>query len=72
VALAARQDGKTARVVTDLGSDKDGEDISDWVLVTANPAFFARPALAKAKPVAIPTSLKVWTDDYSNLWRSLR
>ena len=72
VALAARQDGKFARMVTDSGDDKNGVDLSDWVLVTANPGFFSRPALASAAPVAIPASLKPWTDDYSNLWRSLR
>jgi SAM-dependent methyltransferase len=72
VALAAREDGKIARMVTDLGDDKNALDISDWVLVTANPAFFAHPALKGASPVAISTSLKPWTDDYSNLWRSLR
>ena len=72
VALAARQDGKIARLVSDPGTDNSAEDLSDWVLVTANPAFFAHPDLAKASPVAIPVSLKPWTDDYSNLWRSLR
>ena len=73
VALAARQDGKIARLIADPGdNDKNAEDISDWVLVSANPAFFTDPALAGATPVAISPSLKVWTDDFSNLWRSLR
>jgi hypothetical protein len=47
-------------------------DISDWILVTADAGFFQRPALAEAAPVLIPASVKLWTDDYSNLWRSLR
>jgi hypothetical protein len=72
VALAARQDGKIARMISDQGHDNDAEDLSDWVLVSANPAFFAAPGLATAQPVAISPSLKPWTDDYSNLWRSLR
>ncbi|HWY61181.1 MAG TPA: fused MFS/spermidine synthase [Rhizomicrobium sp.] len=72
VALAAREDGKTARMVTDPGDDKKAQDLSDWILVTANPSFFQHPALAKAAAVAIPEPVKLWTDDYSNLWRSLR
>jgi SAM-dependent methyltransferase len=72
VALAAREDGKTVRMITDPGDDKKAQDLSDWILVTRNPSFFRHPALAKAAAVAIPESVKLWTDDYSNLWRSLR
>lgn len=72
VALAARQDGKTARRITDPGQNENAVDQSTWVLVSADPAVFTRPALKNAQPVAIPASLKLWTDDYSNIWRSLR
>jgi hypothetical protein len=72
VALAARADGKTARLVASPADDRKAVDISDWILVTADAGFFQRPALAAAAPVPIPASVKLWTDDYSNLWRSLR
>ena len=72
VALAAREDGKIARMVVSQANDEKALDLSDWMLISADPAFFQRPALAGAKPVPIPASIKLWTDDYSNLWRSLR
>jgi SAM-dependent methyltransferase len=72
VARAAEAEGWSARLVSSMDDDKKALDLSDWVLVTKDPAFFARPALKSAAPVAIPDSIRLWTDDYSNLWRSLR
>ena len=72
VALAARQYGKTAQLVISLEDDQKAVDLSEWILVTADPAFFQRPAMAGAAAVPIPAAVKLWTDDYSNLWRSLR
>jgi SAM-dependent methyltransferase len=72
VAAAALDDGKIAREISDYGDESKEEDYSDWVLITADPAFFDTPVLAKAGPEYIPASVKPWTDDYSNLWRSLR
>lgn len=41
---------------------------SDWVLVTNNRAFLARPEVAKATTkVVVPATLRLWTDDYNSL-----
>ena len=72
VAFAAQADGMTSRLVSDRGDDSRAEDPSDWVLISAEPGFFGDPALAGAAAVKIPPNFRVWTDDYSNLWRSLR
>jgi SAM-dependent methyltransferase len=71
VALAAQADGKTVRVLDSQGYGEEFDSAS-WVLVTADPAFFDRPAFFSATPIAIPPGLRPWTDDYSNIWRSLR
>jgi dihydroxy-acid dehydratase len=72
VAAAALDDHKTARLVSDKGDDAQSLDHSDWVLIAADPAFFQQKLLADADLQYIPVSLAPWTDDYSNLWRSLR
>jgi predicted O-methyltransferase YrrM len=72
VAAEAFDGDKTARLVSDYGDESKQEDYSDWVLITADPGFFDIPALAQAGSQYIPTAIAPWTDDYSNLWRSLR
>ncbi|HWC64383.1 MAG TPA: fused MFS/spermidine synthase, partial [Rhizomicrobium sp.] len=72
VAKAAAARGRVARLVASRDDGKEAVDMSDWVLVTKNPDFFRRPALKTAASVPIPDSIRLWTDDYSNLWRSLR
>ena len=72
VAAATLAEGKTARLISYYGEAEKQEDYSDWVLITADPGFFDIPALAQAGPQYIPASVAPWTDDYSNLWRSLR
>ncbi len=73
VEQAAESLGKAARLV-----DTDDEDFNDifgasWVLVTGRRDFFDQPLL---KPAAVPIaprgSLRLWTDDYSNLFRILK
>jgi hypothetical protein len=56
------------------GSDDD-ECIStaNWVLITRNSAFLNLPLLAKnEQPVTIPAGLRLWTDDYNNLFQILK
>ena len=73
VARAAEAQGRNVRLVSSPDDGKNAVDMSDWVLVTRNPSFFQRPALARAVPVPDSRSAQeLWTDDYSNLWRSLR
>jgi len=76
VALGAAEDHKTAKIVnfsTDDRNDKEESD-SDWVLVTSRQGFFDQPEL-KVDYVhnidPIP-NLRMWTDDYSNLYKILR
>jgi hypothetical protein len=72
VAKAAEARGRVARLVASRDDGKEAVDMSDWVLVTKNADFFTTPALKTAAPVPIPDSVRLWTDNYSNLWRSLR
>ncbi|MFL5617439.1 MAG: fused MFS/spermidine synthase [Gemmatimonadaceae bacterium] len=42
---------------------------SEWVLVTANAAFLANPAVVRARhPIEVPAGLRLWTDDYTSLF----
>jgi SAM-dependent methyltransferase len=73
VTLAAAEDGKQAMLVT-IPEDEDKEiAASDWVLVSSRPGFFDQPEIkgADEKIPAIP-GLRMWTDDYSNLYKILR
>jgi len=47
---------------------------SDWMLLARNPEVLRVPAIAKASsPLNAPSaSLRMWTDDYSNLFQSLK
>jgi hypothetical protein len=74
VALGAAEDHKTAKIVnfeTDDRNDKEESD-SDWVLVTSRPGFFDQPELKVAKSIDPIPNLRMWTDDYSNLYKILR
>lgn len=61
-----------------LAVDTDDEDGTGtfgamWVLVSARGEFFENPAVRKAgTPVNFKKGLRLWTDDYSNLFRILR
>jgi SAM-dependent methyltransferase len=72
-ALAASEAGKEARMLSYGGNEVDEESSSDWVLITSRPGFFdapeIRPAVREIDPIA---GLRMWTDDYSGLWRILR
>ena len=72
VALAARQNAKTARLVSSAGDSDNAIDPSVWVLVTSRPGFFSASRLKDAKAVGAPAALRPWTDDYSNLWQVLK
>jgi hypothetical protein len=46
---------------------------SDWVLMTRDAAFFARPEIRRAASGIEPRpGLRLWTDDYNNLLQVLR
>jgi hypothetical protein len=72
VVVAAAQDGgKTARLVDNKSDEGNVIDESHWVLVASSSEFFSGPGLSDAKVIAA-TPASAWTDDYSNLWRSLK
>jgi hypothetical protein len=73
VALLAQAAGMQAMRVSTDSTREPGEYTSTWMLVTDDPAFFARPELAAvARPQAPVRGLTVWTDDYSALLPVLR
>ena len=73
VAMGAADNQKRAMMVAYHGNRERSESASDWVLVTSRPGFFDRPEImAAAEPVSAIVGLRMWTDDYSNLYRVLR
>ncbi len=68
----AEEIGLHAALISD---DAENSDLSrtDWVLVTRNKALLERPEIAKhaAEIEAIP-GLRVWTDDFNNLFQILK
>ncbi len=73
VALAAAEEGKQAEMVSYGGNEVDEESSSDWVLVTSRSGFFDAPEMRRAaEAVDGIEGLRMWTDDYSGLWRILR
>jgi hypothetical protein len=75
VAMGAAEDHKTAKMVSyepDDRNDKE-ESNSDWVLVTSRPGFFDQPEIkGVAEKIDPIPGLRMWTDDYSNLYKILR
>jgi SAM-dependent methyltransferase len=64
--------GKTAREI-----DTDDDDATDvfaatWILVVAPPAQFDSALIAASKPLHSNKTVRLWTDDYSNLFRILK
>jgi len=72
VKLAAMALGKDVRLV-DTEDERNDVFGSTWVLVTGNPAFFETPLL-RSVVLRVPKSdsVRLWTDDYSNLFRILK
>jgi SAM-dependent methyltransferase len=72
VKVAAVSVGKDSRLVD---TEDESNDVfgATWMLVTANSAFFDKPLLRTAA-IAVPRSdrVRLWTDDYSNLFRILK
>jgi hypothetical protein len=57
-------------------SDSDEDQClstANWVLITRNTRFLNSSMIAKyEQPVTIPAGLRLWTDDYNNLFRILK
>jgi SAM-dependent methyltransferase len=71
VKLAAAALGKDARVVD---TEDEPNDVfgSTWVLVTSAASFFDAPLTRMAVAVPLPRNMRMWTDDYSNLFQILK
>jgi SAM-dependent methyltransferase len=72
VKLAAASLGKDARMVD---TEDEANDVfgSTWVLVTSSAGFFDRPLMRTAAvAVPLPHKIRMWTDDYSNLFQILK
>ncbi len=56
------------------GSDTQGTDSTDWILLTSNPQFLAEPEIQRCVTAWSDASPRpvFWTDDYSNLFSLLR
>lgn len=68
LAAQARNAGMMALGVHSLANDELGEFQADWVLMSANRAFFAQPEIAiAARPIALLPGLPLWTDDFNSL-----
>ncbi len=71
VQTAALSLSKESRLID---TDDEGNEVfgSTWVLVTAGTGFFDKPLLSKASPVRSTRHVRLWTDDYSNLFTILK
>jgi hypothetical protein len=73
VAMAAREQHKRAMVISYDGNASLEELSSDWALVTSRPNFFETSGIHEAARAIDPIpGLRMWTDDYSNLYKLLR
>jgi SAM-dependent methyltransferase len=62
-----------ARLVTNGDDLRKLIDASDWVLVTRNARFLSNlDATTLQESIEMPPKLRVWTDDYNNVFQILR
>ena len=72
IKLAANALGKRAGAVITEDNNETGIFGATWVLVTRRPGFFESTLLRKkALVIKPPAGLKLWTDDFSNLFKVL-
>jgi len=73
VKTAAESFGWQARIVS---VDSDDDQLiyrSSWVLVSADPHFFAHPRLRDvAAEISAPANFRIWRDDYSSVFAVLK
>jgi SAM-dependent methyltransferase len=68
----ARSSGRRARVVDTEDDDAAGVFAATWVLVVAPPGDFDNEVRANSNPVSRARRVRLWTDDYSNLFQILK
>lgn len=70
---AAARLKKEARLVDDDDDDQRGTYGSTWALIADSPRVFVRvPLDGAAAPLQSERKVRLWTDDYSDLWRILK
>jgi SAM-dependent methyltransferase len=73
VELLAHEAGCDARMIINDDDHRKLIDSSDWVLVTRNRRFpDSIEATVLTEPISVPPNLRVWTDDFNNLFQILR
>ena len=73
VSMGATEDGKQSTMISNDGDDEKEIAASDWVLVTSRPGFMQQPEIKDVAEKITPIpGLRMWTDDYSNLYKILR
>ena len=69
VAEIAAALGKSAKLVATEEDETKALSATEWVLVSGQSGVFDTPLLKDvASKIDIPPGLRVWTDDYSNLF----
>jgi hypothetical protein len=73
VQLLAGDAGCEAQMITNDDDRRKLIDSSDWVLVTRNMRFLdSIDSTVMIEPIIVPPNLRVWTDDFNNLFQILR
>ena len=64
---------KEAALISNKKNDGVKINASDWALITSNRDFLEAPEIRKvARPLQARPGLRVWTDDYNNLFQIVK
>jgi hypothetical protein len=73
VDVAARALGKRAMLIETEDDDDNAVFSASWVMVSGRQSYFQFPLIqAAATPITGNARLRMWTDDYSNLFQILK
>lgn len=69
----ARAEGRKARLIRSARDEAHLYAQADWMLVTSDGRFFARPEISRVAKIVDPQpGMRLWTDDYNNLLQVLK
>ncbi len=73
VASLANALGKEAKVINTDADESSSLSATEWVLVSGQHSLFKTLLLKNvAHDIPVPADMRVWTDDYSNLFQTIR
>jgi hypothetical protein len=72
VTAAATETNKSSVIIENAADAEKGIRASLWVLIASGQGLLDRAAFKNQKLIRAKADVRVWTDDYSNLWRVLR